>query len=106
MAVSGPVLRVSHRGRLAGMSSACWPLMDVHVELIDNGALIHAPSRLIPCWSCCGRPWWGTAVAKAHGTRTSVSYTHLRAHETDSYLVCRLLLEKKKNKTTTTEKKR
>src|SRR5680860_822860 len=23
---------------------------------------------------------------------TSVSYTHLRAHETDSYLVCRLLL--------------
>src|SRR5664279_1934881 len=28
----------------------------------------------------------------------SVSYTHLRAHETDSYLVCRLLLEKKKTK--------
>ena len=25
-----------------------------------------------------------------------VSYTHLRAHETDSYLVCRLMLEKKK----------
>ena len=29
-----------------------------------------------------------------------VSYTHLRAHETDSYLVCRLLLEKKKKKDT------
>src|SRR5680860_1788677 len=29
-----------------------------------------------------------------------VSYTHLRAHETDSYLVCRLLLEKKKQKKT------
>ena len=28
--------------------------------------------------------------------QTPVSYTHLRAHETDSYLVCRLLLEKKK----------
>ena len=28
--------------------------------------------------------------------KLSVSYTHLRAHETDSYLVCRLLLEKKK----------
>src|SRR5665647_3812611 len=26
----------------------------------------------------------------------AVSYTHLRAHETDSYLVCRLLLEIKK----------
>src|SRR5664279_82634 len=25
----------------------------------------------------------------------TVSYTHLRAHETDSYIVCRLLLEKK-----------
>ena len=31
------------------------------------------------------------------GKTTPVSYTHLRAHETDSYLVCRLLLEKKKN---------
>src|SRR5680860_1644219 len=31
-----------------------------------------------------------------------VSYTHLRAHETDSYLVCRLLLEKKKKTTKTT----
>ena len=28
----------------------------------------------------------------------TVSYTHLRAHETDSYLVCRLLLEKKNSK--------
>src|SRR5665647_3699780 len=32
------------------------------------------------------------------GPIISVSYTHLRAHETDSYLVCRLLLEKKKKK--------
>ena len=31
-------------------------------------------------------------------SRSAVSYTHLRAHETDSYLVCRLLLEKKKEK--------
>src|SRR5665647_3766755 len=29
------------------------------------------------------------------GVLNPVSYTHLRAHETDSYLVCRLLLEKK-----------
>src|SRR5678815_2860189 len=33
------------------------------------------------------------------GNRT-VSYTHLRAHETPEHLVCRLLLEKKKNKNT------
>ena len=31
---------------------------------------------------------------------TSVSYTHLRAHETVLDLVCRLLLEKKKTPTT------
>ena len=35
-----------------------------------------------------------------------VSYTHLRAHETDSYLVCRLLLEKKKKKTSKKKKKK
>ena len=29
-------------------------------------------------------------------TSASVSYTHLRAHETGRNLVCRLLLEKKK----------
>src|SRR5664279_2528358 len=34
-----------------------------------------------------------TGKAKMAGI-TSVSYTHLRAHETDSYIVCRLLLEK------------
>ena len=38
----------------------------------------------------------------AANERIPVSYTHLRAHETDSYLVCRLLLEKKK----TQEKKK
>src|SRR5674536_385043 len=30
----------------------------------------------------------------------TVSYTHLRAHETPEHLVCRLLLEKKKKKKT------
>ena len=38
-------------------------------------------------------------IYDASGTKAgeeAVSYTHLRAHETDSYLVCRLLLEKKK----------
>src|SRR5665647_1626508 len=36
------------------------------------------------------------AVAGTMACPSAVSYTHLRAHETDSYLVCRLLLEKKK----------
>ena len=33
--------------------------------------------------------------AGASSTFNSVSYTHLRAHETPEHLVCRLLLEKK-----------
>src|SRR5665647_3983005 len=40
-----------------------------------------------------------TEDGRTSGTKVcgvAVSYTHLRAHETDSYLVCRLLLEKKK----------
>ena len=50
------------------------------------------------------KQWHGTWVKKGRGRSAypldylnePVSYTHLRAHETDSYLVCRLLLEKKK----------
>ena len=38
---------------------------------------------------------WKDGVATLHGMQT-VSYTHLRAHETVLDLVCRLLLEKKK----------
>ena len=37
-----------------------------------------------------------TAKAVQAGVTVSVSYTHLRAHETPEHLVCRLLLEKKK----------
>src|SRR5665647_531630 len=37
-----------------------------------------------------------TPLGEARAELEAVSYTHLRAHETDSYLVCRLLLEKKK----------
>ena len=42
----------------------------------------------------------GTSMAGPHvaGLVASVSYTHLRAHETVLDLVCRLLLEKKKKK--------
>ena len=41
----------------------------------------------------------GFQYVPAGDLEAPVSYTHLRAHETDSYLVCRLLLEKKKKPT-------
>src|SRR5665647_3800631 len=50
-----------------------------------------------PCAQDSASVTRGTLVALRPPKRiASVSYTHLRAHETDSYLVCRLLLEKKK----------
>ena len=39
--------------------------------------------------------FWQDTLRKMNNTIT-VSYTHLRAHETPEHLVCRLLLEKKK----------
>src|SRR5665647_3314666 len=40
-----------------------------------------------------GQAWGFCSVAVVNRGFRAVSYTHLRAHETDSYLVCRLLLE-------------
>src|SRR5665647_3769140 len=73
---------------------------------VDEGADIgskHGRQYVAPDEPC---PW---LAPRNHGWRSRlyrpfvadhrpdpVSYTHLRAHETDSYLVCRLLLEKKK----------
>src|SRR5665647_2682785 len=59
-------------------------------QTVSTAALSVAES----CMSLTGRgiPW----SAGSQGQLGPVSYTHLRAHETDSYLVCRLLLEKKK----------
>ena len=62
------------------------------------------------CSTSCPSYWWnpdkylGPAallqanrwIKDSRDEYKAVSYTHLRAHETDSYLVCRLLLEKKK----------
>src|SRR5664279_3564589 len=40
-----------------------------------------------------GDDYYDITVFGGYGADSPVSYTHLRAHETDSYLVCRLLLE-------------
>eukprot|EP00658_Telonema_sp_P-2_P081227 TRINITY_DN8279_c0_g1_i13.p1 TRINITY_DN8279_c0_g1~~TRINITY_DN8279_c0_g1_i13.p1 ORF type:complete len:170 (+),score=80.56 TRINITY_DN8279_c0_g1_i13:170-679(+) len=63
-------------------------------DIIDSAVL--RPGRLdqliyIPLPDLASR----VQILKAN----SVSYTHLRAHETPEHLVCRLLLEKKKKKT-------
>ena len=51
-----------------------------------------------PFWSeIFSNPASKSNLAGINASAISVSYTHLRAHETGAYLVCRLLLEKKKN---------
>ena len=54
------------------------------------------------CWRRIGR-MEKSGIIKSH---ISVSYTHLRAHETGRNLVCRLLLEKKKKKKKNKQKKK
>ena len=79
----------------------------------DNITFIYDNKPLMQHFSCCISS--GEKVVlygpSGHGKSTllaSVSYTHLRAHETGRNLVCRLLLEKKKKKDTNkkNEKKR
>src|SRR5665647_3891909 len=67
---------------LAGVAGDAGALEGRHLAEDASGGLDDAHRK--------GRP---SALAEPH---LPVSYTHLRAHETDSYLVCRLLLEKKK----------
>ena len=73
---------------------------------IKSGTDFNLKSTTIPATSSTGLYTWAfhhgnfdnaygdgdILTARDNGP---VSYTHLRAHETDSYLVCRLLLEKK-----------
>src|SRR5664279_996666 len=73
---------------------------------LERQALRSKPHHvLVACQSCCASinaqllPGHQRHCALGRGglrlRQRAVSYTHLRAHETDSYLVCRLLLEKK-----------
>ena len=78
-----------------GTNSDCSPEVPIPRGIVPEfGATAgsHAPRSLIEASR--------VTPIRAHGSVAStkaVSYTHLRAHETDSYLVCRLLLEKKKD---------
>src|SRR5680860_128569 len=66
-------------------------------SVVPRSALQFPMLKVPPPGALSGTPspqaqQWGVVISVV----ITVSYTHLRAHETDSYLVCRLLLEKKK----------
>src|SRR5665647_2392816 len=70
-------------GRLpCGCDGPEHPCGDLFVGLPHEGL-----NGLISLSQCFGY------LSEPSPTPKAVSYTHLRAHETDSYLVCRLLLE-------------
>eukprot|EP00658_Telonema_sp_P-2_P075928 TRINITY_DN6577_c0_g1_i6.p1 TRINITY_DN6577_c0_g1~~TRINITY_DN6577_c0_g1_i6.p1 ORF type:complete len:368 (-),score=67.89 TRINITY_DN6577_c0_g1_i6:70-1173(-) len=72
-----------------------------HRTLAEQYFLI-TPEDLERCWSEheveCLRTSGHMHPECLLRTKLTVSYTHLRAHETPEHLVCRLLLEKKKKK--------
>ena len=70
-----------------------------HTVCPECSQVCHMPSRYLVCPECSQVCHTVLTLYKYISYNITVSYTHLRAHETDSYLVCRLLLEKKKKKT-------
>ena len=78
-------------GKVVGVFRSRWSLNEHQFQVLNrirqsNGSL---------------QPQASMAIDRQPQRRsTSVSYTHLRAHETVLDLVCRLLLEKKKHKLT------
>ena len=62
------------------------------LEVNSGGGSMFAGYEIYTILKAAGIPT-EVEIQSLAGSAT-VSYTHLRAHETDSYLVCRLLLEK------------
>ena len=73
---------------------------DSITDLLEENELLHADLSLFPRLALCppssGNLLYNSAVLSQceQALDQPVSYTHLRAHETRSNLVCRLLLEK------------
>jgi len=83
-----------------GLPSCCALRQFIAIKLTHIGPHV-APSTTSECHMnrLLTRLWYVRFVSNVQGvlavTYESVSYTHLRAHETVLDLVCRLLLEKK-----------
>src|SRR5665647_3374659 len=63
------------------------------VRAAPSGTVLVVGHPYVDVWQAV-RLSFDPATRWSTSTPRPVSYTHLRAHETDSYLVCRLLLEK------------
>ena len=90
--VVGPDLNVNDLGFFASPKSRVWGMnacsIDELVETIIQQYEEYGSATLERVWQSLFKVY--------NQTLRTVSYTHLRAHETSLHLVCRLLLEKKK----------
>src|SRR5660397_259837 len=101
--VIGPSNRFAHAARAAAWAKR----LDGPITKLSK---VYLPLRPKPIGGLEDGAGLGSLVSSLElGPATkgvvSVSYTHLRAHETKANLVCRLLLEKKKKKKTHTQKR-
>src|SRR5664279_5900373 len=90
--VNVPATSAARRCRVASPSpSTAVPMpIPLSVTSMTRSSLTVMVMASSSAWEC------RTALPTASlSTARAVSYTHLRAHETDSYLVCRLLLDNK-----------
>ena len=87
-----PAVAISDHGVMSGVPQLCEMCDKVEAE---------TGKRVKPIYGC--EVYFTTDEELRKDT---VSYTHLRAHETGRNLVCRLLLEKKKKKRKTKQKKK
>src|SRR5680860_934522 len=69
------------------LSSACVLVPELRELVLRTCCLA------VDAFGCAAATKWRLRRCLVMLPRLPVSYTHLRAHETDSYLVCRLLLE-------------
>src|SRR5665647_168089 len=87
----GPSTRAQNRAELRAPSSFS-SIPDTPTRsraLFSEAAKVIMNPRCMNCHPASDRPTQGNDM-HPHSP-PAVSYTHLRAHETDSYLVCRLL---------------
>eukprot|EP00658_Telonema_sp_P-2_P053771 TRINITY_DN42464_c0_g1_i1.p1 TRINITY_DN42464_c0_g1~~TRINITY_DN42464_c0_g1_i1.p1 ORF type:complete len:102 (+),score=32.38 TRINITY_DN42464_c0_g1_i1:144-449(+) len=89
------MIRRPPRSTLSSSSAAS----DVYKRQDEDDAVLHFAPDAVPDSNKGGSSPRSKSPQKApmmSAGNTTVSYTHLRAHETPEHLVCRLLLEKKK----------
>src|SRR5664280_3443199 len=81
-----------HGGRLTPTNFRRRPLSNINKALPEQDRPVSCGSGPAPVRSLVGRCAAIWSAPRSPGPRVTVSYTHLRAHETVLDLVCRLLL--------------